>query len=181
MTIRETRRAVFVVLAILLVIDAVAIGVLLSPMAKSRAAREADLRQAQTQFKEREREVGPSRGMEQKIAASTGDIANFYQQRLPSQYSQVDAAIGKAAEESGVQLLNVYFKPDSKNKKAVEDLERVDITLAISGPYVNEVKFINSLERDHVFFVINSVNLAGSTNGVQLQVNAETYFKRGAA
>jgi Tfp pilus assembly protein PilO len=181
MTIRETRRAVFVVLAILLVIDAVAIPVLLSPMAKSRAAREADLRQAQTQFKEREREVGPSRGMEQKIAASTGDIANFYQQRLPSQYSQVDAAIGKAAEESGVQLLNVYFKPDSKNKKAVEDLERVDITLAISGPYVNEVKFINSLERDHVFFVINSVNLAGSTNGVQLQVNAETYFKTGAA
>lgn len=178
MTIRESRRVVLIIMAILLVIDAAAIVVLLSPMAKSREAREADLRQAQSQFKEREREVGPSRGMEQKIAAATGDIASFYRQRLPSQYSEVDAAIGKAAEQSGVQLMNVNFKPE---KKTIEDLSKVSISLTISGPYVNEVKFINSLERDHVFFVINNVNLAGTANGVQLQVNAETYFKTGAA
>ena len=178
MTIRESRRAVLIVLAFLLVIDAAAIVVLLSPLAKSREAREADLRRAQTQFKDREREIGPSRGMEQKIASATGNIASFYEQRLPAQYSQIDASIGKAAEQSGVQLMNVNFKAD---KKTVDDLERVNITLAISGPYVNEVKFINSLERDHVFFVINSVSLAGTANGVQLQVNAETYFKTGAA
>ena len=63
----------------------------------------------------------------------------------------------------------------------MEDLERVQITLTISGPYVNDVKFINMVERDRVFFVIDSVSLAGSTNGVQLQVNAETYFRTGAA
>jgi type IV pilus assembly protein PilO len=178
MTISETRRTVLIILIVLLVIDAAAIAVLLSPMAKSREAREADLRQAQAQFKEREREVGPSRGMEQKISAATGDIASFYQQRLPAQYSQVDAAISKAAEESGVQLMNVNFKPE---KKSIEGLSRVNITLSISGPYVNEVKFINSLERNHVFFVINSVNLAGVASGVQLQVNAETYLRTGAA
>jgi type IV pilus assembly protein PilO len=178
MTISQSRRTVLIILTILLVIDAAAVVILLSPMAKSREAREADLRQAQTQFKEREREVGPSRGMEQKIASATGDISGFYQQRLPAQYSQVDAAIGKAAEESGVQLINVSFKPE---KKAIEDLSKVSIALSISGPYVNEVKFINTLERNHVFFVINNVSLAGTANGVQLQVNAETYFKTGAA
>jgi hypothetical protein len=57
----------------------------------------------------------------------------------------------------------------------------VDIELTISGPYVNDVKFINSMERDKVFFVIDSVSLAGATSGVQLQVKAETYFRTGAA
>jgi Tfp pilus assembly protein PilO len=178
MTIRETKRAVMVVLIILVLIDLAAIGVLLSPLAKSREAKEAELHQYQQQFKDKEREVGPSRGMERKISSATGDITSFYEQRLPAKYSQIDAALGKAAQDSGVHLQDITFKPD---KKSVEDLERVQITLTISGPYVNDVKFINMVERDRVFFVIDSVSLAGSTNGVQLQVNAETYFRTGAA
>lgn len=166
------------VLVILIVVDLAALGVLLSPLAKSRSQREADLRDAQMELKEKEKQIGPSRGMDRKIAAATTDIASFYQQRLPSAYSQIDAALGKAAQESGVALQNISFKPD---KKAVEDLQRVDISLTISGPYVSDVKFINAIERDKVFFVINSVSLVGGQNGVQLQVNAETYFKTGAA
>ncbi len=178
MTIRETRRIVRLALIVLVVIDLLAVGMLLSPFAKSRQEKEAELRHYQLQFKDKEREVGPSRGMEKKISTATGDIDGFYQQRLPGKYSQIDASLGKAAQDSGVHLQDITFKPD---KKAVDDLERVQITLTISGPYVDDVKFINQMERDRVFFVINSVSLAGSTNGVQLQVNAETYFKTGAA
>src|SRR5689334_14135665 len=101
MTIRETRRLVMVTGIVLVVICLVAIGVLFSPLAKSREEKEAELRAYQTQFKEREQEVGPSRGMDRKIAAATTDIAAFYQQRLPGQYSQIDAALGKSAQEAG--------------------------------------------------------------------------------
>jgi hypothetical protein len=178
MTIRQSRKLIMAVLVILIVVDLVALGILLSPLAKSRPQREADLRDAQTDLKEKELEIGPSRGMDKKIAEATTDIAAFYQQRLPSAYSQIDAALGNAAQQSGVALQNISFKPD---KKAVEDLQRVEITLTISGPYVSDVKFINAVERAKVFFVINSVSLAGGQNGVQLLVNAETYFKTGAA
>jgi type IV pilus assembly protein PilO len=178
MTIRETKRVVMVAWVTLAVICLIAIGVLLSPLAKSREAKEAELRDYQLQFKDKEREVGPSRGMEKKISGATGAISKFYQQRLPAQYSEIDAALGKSAQDAGVQLQNITFKAD---KKAVSDLERVQISLTISGPYVNDVKFINAMERDRVFFVINSVTLAGSSNGVQLQLNAETYFRTGAA
>ena len=178
MTIHENRRLVNIVLVLLVVIDLVALGVLISPLAKSREQKEAELRELQQQFKQKEFEVGPSRGMDKKIASATGNIAAFYDQRLPGRYSDVDAALSKAAQGSSVQLQNVSFKPD---KKGVEDLTRVDIELTISGPYVNDVKFINSMERDKVFFVIDSVSLAGATSGVQLQVKAETYFRTGAA
>jgi type IV pilus assembly protein PilO len=178
MTIREAKRIVMVVLVILVLTDLVTLGVLVSPLAKSRQQREAELQQLQTQWKEKEREVGPSRGMDRKIAVATGDIATFYKERLPGQYSQIADALGKAAKTSGVQLREIKYSAD---KDDIEDLRRVQVVMTISGPYVDDVKFINSLERDRVFFVIDSVSLAGATAGVQLEVKAETYFKTGAA
>jgi type IV pilus assembly protein PilO len=167
-----------VALIVLAVVDVIAIGVLLSPLAKSRQQSEAELRQVHQQFKDKEREVGPSRGMDKKIASATGDIASFYDHRLPGQYSGIDAALVKAAQVNGVQLQDVRFRPD---KREVEDLQRVDVELTISGPYVSDVKFINTLERDKIFFVIDSVSLGSTLNGIQLQVRAETYFRTGAA
>jgi type IV pilus assembly protein PilO len=167
-----------IALILLAVIDVVALGILFSPLAKSPQQKEAELREYQQQFTAREHDVAPSRNMDKKIASATVNISDFYQHRLPGQYSQIDAALGKAAQANGVFLHDVRFKPD---KHGVEDLQRVEIELTISGPYVNDVKFINSVERDKVFFVIDSVSLAGSTNGVQLQVRAETYFRTGAA
>lgn len=178
MTIHETRRVVTVALIVLVVIDLALIGVLFSPLAKSRQQKEEELRSYQRLFKEKEIEIGPSRGIDKKIASATVNIASFYQQRLPDVYSQIDSSLVKAAQSNNVQLQNVTFKPD---KKPVEDLQRVDIELTISGPYVNDVKCINAIERDKVFFVINSVSLASATNGVQLLVRAETYFRTGAA
>ena len=49
MTVRETRRVVTVVLVLLVVIDLAALGVLLSPLAKSRQRRTEDLREMQQQ------------------------------------------------------------------------------------------------------------------------------------
>ena len=177
MTVRQSRRIVIVAVVLLLLVDLAAIGVLLSPMAKSRDEKQKELAQLQQTFKQNESEVGSSRGMDKKIDAAKGDIAAFYQQRLSGQYSQIDAALDKDAKANSVQLQNVTYHPD---KKSADDLQRVDIQMTISGSYVNDVKFINAMERDKVFFVINSVTLGGSSNGVQLLVRAETYFRTGA-
>jgi type IV pilus assembly protein PilO len=178
MTVRQSRRIVIAAIVVLVLVDVAAVGVLLSPMAKSREAKQQELAQLQQRFKQEEREIGPSHGMDKKIDAAKGDITAFYQQRLSGQYSQIDAALNKDAKSNSVQLMNVGYHPD---QKAVEDLERVEIQMTISGSYVNDVKFINAMERDKIFFVIDSVTLGGSSNGVQLLVRAETYFRTGAA
>jgi hypothetical protein len=50
-----------------------------------------------------------------------------------------------------------------------------------AGNYVALAKFINSLERDQVFFIINSVTLGGQQQGpVKLGVKLETYLKAGS-
>ncbi|HEY3928385.1 MAG TPA: hypothetical protein VGL89_08425 [Candidatus Koribacter sp.] len=178
MTIRGTKRLVTTILVLLVLIDLACVGVLLSPYGKSPQARTADLRVLQNEFKDRETAMGGAEGMPGKLANARKDISNFYDQRLSGQYSQIDSSLDKAATANGVQLASVNYKADLK---PIEDLERVAIDITISGPYVNDVKFINAMERDKVFFVIDSVSLVGSQHGVQLLVRAETYFRMGAA
>lgn len=177
MTVHQVRRVLLIAVLILVLLDLAAFGVLLSPMAKSREAKTQELSDLQQQFKQNQQEIGPLRGMDKKIDAAKVNIVDFYRDRIPGQYSQIDSALAKDAKANNVQLVSVTYKPD---RKPVEDLQRVAIDMTITGSYVNDVKFINSMERDKVFFVINSVSLGSATNGVSLIVRAETYFRTGA-
>ena len=48
------------------------------------------------------------------------------------------------------------------------------------GNYASLARFINALERDQMFFIINSVTLGGETQGpVKLNVKLETYLRTG--
>ncbi len=49
-----------------------------------------------------------------------------------------------------------------------------------SGSYLQEVKFINELERDKMFFLIDGVALGEQQGNVRLQLKLETYLRSGA-
>jgi type IV pilus assembly protein PilO len=63
----------------------------------------------------------------------------------------------------------------------VESLRKLNIELALSGSYLQEVKFINALERDKLFFLIDGVTLGEQQGNVRLQLKVETYLRSGAA
>ena len=49
------------------------------------------------------------------------------------------------------------------------------------GNYSSLARFINAMERDEMFFIINSVTLGGEPQGpVKLQVKLEAYLKAGS-
>ena len=61
-------------------------------------------------------------------------------------------------------------------------VRRVEIDADLAGDYLQLVRFINALERDQVFFLVDSVVLGGEQNGVvKLQLKLETYLKTGIA
>ena len=54
----------------------------------------------------------------------------------------------------------------------------VEIEADFAGSYSSLARFINALERDEMFFIINSVTLGGQTQGpVRLGIKLETYLK----
>jgi hypothetical protein len=177
-SIREARKTLLPVLIGLVVIDLACIVYLLSPAGRSREARERDLAALQTQLAAKRQEVLPTRGMDGKLKQASADITDFYKDRFPAQYSTVSEELGKVAAASGVQITAVKY--DDKDAP-VEGLRKLNIELALSGSYLQEVKFINALERDKLFFLIDGVTLGEQQGNVRLQLKVETYLRSGAA
>ena len=171
-SIREVLKTLVPVLIALVAIDLAGMGYLLSPMGRSRVARQRDLAALQAQLAAKRQEVLPTRGMDGKLKQASNDIAGFYKDRLPAQYSTVSEELGKLAAESGVQIAAVKY--DDKDAP-VEGLRNLDIEVALSGNYLQEVKFINALERDKLFFVVDGVTLGEQQGNVRLQLKLETY------
>lgn len=169
---RRTLKNVVIVLAVL---DVLAIAYLLSPLSRTRAQHQQERDRVQQQLQVRQREVAPLKNIDQKLVVARKEIADFYDHRLPGEYSAIAAEIGKLASENNVRLTVAKYGAEDAE---VPGLQRVRIEAGIDGDYTNIVKFINAMERDKMFFIIDSVALSEVQGGnVKLQVKLETYLK----
>ena len=119
----------------------------------------------------------PLRGLDKKLVASTHDANGFYQTRLPYADSQVADEIGKLTKKAGVRWTHAQYaySPVLNGRDA---LTQISIDASVSGDYRPIVQFINAVERDKVFFVINGINLTGQQTGqVNLRIRLTTYLR----
>ncbi len=176
-SIRETRKKLMPVVIALAALDLACVGFLLSPAGQSRQARQREYHKMRTQLLAKQVEVLPTRGMDQKLERASEDIASFYKDRFPAEYSSISAELGKVATDNGVQLSGVKYE---EKKTPIQALRRLNIDISLSGNYLQEVKFINNLERDKMFFLIDGVALGQQQGNVRLQLKLETYLRPGA-
>ncbi|HET7442867.1 MAG TPA: GspMb/PilO family protein [Terriglobales bacterium] len=175
--LRITRAKIRTVLIAMLCVDVAAILLLFSPFIGSLDSRRVHLDQLWTELQQKTRQVEPLRGMDQKVVLAREEIDDFYKERFPAQDSAIFGEIGRVAAQNGVKV--------EQAKSKVEDPEPVDlrpvtVEVDLSGNYLQLVRFINALERDRMFFIINSVTLgAEQTGNVKLQMKLETYLKTG--
>ena len=119
----------------------------------------------------------PLRGIDSKVTASTQDADAFYADRLPYAYSQVLSELGHLTQKTNVHLANVQYAP-APVLSAANALTELHMDASISGDYRPVVEFINGVERDKTFFVINGINLSGQQTGVvNLRVHLTTYLR----
>jgi type IV pilus assembly protein PilO len=179
--LRDTRRKVKIALAALAVVDVLAIAVFFSPLVGSETSRREQLAQNWRELQQKTREVEPLRGLDKKIPLARKQIDDFYAQRLPAQDSAISADLGKVAAESGVRIGSIKYSMKNKDIETA-GTRRVEIEADLAGDYLQLVRFINALERDQLFFLVDSVVLGGEQGGVvKLQLKLETYLKTGVA
>jgi len=177
--LRDTRRKVKIALAALAVVDVLAIAVFFSPLVGSETSRREQLAHNWRDLQQKTREVEPLRGLDKKIPIARKQIAEFYAQRLPSQDSAISADLGKVAAQSGVKIGSIKY---SMKDPETAGVRRMEIEADLAGDYLQLVRFVNALERDQLFFLVDSVVLGGEQGGVvRLQLKLETYLKMGAA
>jgi len=171
--LKRTRHRLSIVIAALAVVDVLAIAMLLTPIAGSEELRQQEQKQLWLQLKTRQ--SAPWRGLDKKIPLADQQIADFYRERLPEGYSAISMNLDRLASDSGVRMSAEKY---SQKDAAIAGLQRVEVEAELSGDYLQLMRFINALERNRLFFIINGVELVGEQSGaVKLQIKLETYLR----
>lgn len=120
----------------------------------------------------------PLRGLDVKLVNSTADADEFYGRRLPYAYSQVLTELGALTKRNNVRLARVQYAQSPALSGAGELIE-VRMDASIAGDYRPLVQLINALERDRMFFVINTLTFTGANGGqVNLRMRLTTYLRQ---
>ncbi len=151
------------------------------------------LAQQQIQLKSAEIAAKPLEGLDVKLSAASDKSDEFYRERLPVSYSEIASELGVLKGKSKVRLSRVnYSQPAAANgKKAPEgpggtsvpstgknQLTEVLMDASLTGDYRSLVQFINGLERDKEFFLINGITLTGQQSGqVSLRIRTTTFLR----
>ena len=153
------------------------------------------LAQQQVLLKAAEIAAKPLQGLDVKLAEASAQSDKFYLERLPVSYSEIAGQLGVLKTKSNVRLSRVnYTQPaptSSNGKKATEgpggttvpsngkdQLTEVLMDASLTGDYRSLVQFINGLERDKVFFLINGITLTGQQTGqVSLRIRIATFLR----
>ncbi|MGH9492010.1 MAG: GspMb/PilO family protein [Terriglobales bacterium] len=177
-TVPELRRKLTLAVAVLLVLDVVAGAFLLSPLGRSRSSRQEEYDHLRVELKSKMSESLPLRGMDKKLTQAETDLAGFYRDRLPAQASAIPEELGKLAGANGVRVTEVRYTGEAAG---LAGLQRMSMDATLAGDYLQVAKFINALERDRMFFVIDEVTFSEQQGGfVRLQLKLETYLKGSA-
>jgi type IV pilus assembly protein PilO len=120
----------------------------------------------------------PLEGLDEKLAQATKDADKFYKQRLPFADSQVAGELGALAKKQGVKLTRVQYAHSPVMDGTAGALTEARMDASLSGDYRPLVVFLNSLERDKMFFLITGLTLTGQQSGtVGLRLRLMTYLR----
>lgn len=132
------------------------------------------------ELKTAEMAAAPLRGLDAKLVDATAQADRFYRQRLPGSDSEVASELGVLTKNAGVRLGGAQYAHATVLAGSKGELTELNIDARLSGDYRPLMKFINTLERDKMFFVINAVTLSGQQTGtVNLRLRLKTYLRDG--
>ncbi len=182
MNVQQARRLLTIIVIVFVLLDIAAAVVLLSPMGRSRDERQSEYEDLRLEFLRKQADARPTKNMDKKLTEARAQIVDFYRDRLPGSYSELSETLGKLANDSHVQLSAISYETQ---KTATPGMTAVFASISMSGSYAQEMEFINSIERQKKFYILDRLSLAtgSEANGGELRVNLrlQTFIRTGAA
>jgi hypothetical protein len=173
--LRDLRTKLLIVAAVLLLLDAAAIGVLLSPIGRGTEARQQRSEQLQRKLLAERKAEAATQGMDQKIDIARQQEESFQHERLIGRYSEMSEKLSRIARDAGVSVSDVKYD-DSSARQGGEKAESpagftgIGIVISVRGTYAQDMRFINAVERQKTLLLIDAVSFSGM-KGDQLTVS----------
>jgi len=175
----RARQRILATIIALGVVSAAALVYLLLPYSSGAAQPAVVQRRAEDEYRQLKPKAVPLQGIDQKLAKAQKDGAAFMQNRLPSRYSDVVEELGKLAKANRISITSVSYTTEPGKLNGLESLQ---MHAGLAGQYVDLVKFINSVERNKMFFIIDTISLTGQkSDEVRLDVKLDTYLRSTAS
>lgn len=128
----------------------------------------------QVQLKAMELQTAPLRGLDKRVEDSRKAVDAFYAKRIPPNYSTISSRVSELEVASGVRLTRVEYTQGEPGN----DLTKISMDASVTGEYPAIMRFINSLERDQIFFLIEGMTLTGQQGGaVSLRMQVSTWLR----
>ena len=161
------------VVMVLVIVNMVLLTRLVLAWNTLRNDRPEQIEEYQANLKTLELQTAPLRGLPAKVDSSQRQAADFYSKRMPANYSSISAELFHLEQKENVRVVRVSYP----HKTALPGLEEVDLDVSLTGEYAPIMRFINGLERDKLFFVINGLTLTGQQGGnVNVRLRLTTYI-----
>ena len=178
----KMRQRFTLILAVLGALDLLLIIYLLLPGSSpsARAALEQSLRDQERTLS---REVAPLKEIGTQLAQTRVDVKNFYEQKVPSEFSQISQHLEKLMKDNGVtktgEIHYVQENRGARNEKGdLPDVQRINIDTTVTGEYAKVARFINGMEQDKFVFIIDQISLTSQESGVvSLQIKFQTFLR----
>jgi Tfp pilus assembly protein PilO len=165
------------ILAVILVADAVLIGVQWK-LNSSPHVQLADLNRLATMEKQYRADNTRLETFKAELPADEKQWDEFFTTHFhPSGagYSAISEDLGGLSRSAGLRSDAISFHQHSPDARG---LMQVDISTAVEGDYDSLVQFLNKLEHSENFYVLDSLALASSSAGkLRLNVQLRTYFR----
>lgn len=182
---RDLRRVALPALLVLLALINILVFALALKPAGIRTREQRDtLQRLQDEGQSRRATVARLREIISRLDVARNENAAFYQDKfLPraTGFSTIIESLDKLAKANNVSKGPVSYTLTDVPGRA--DVNQVEIVTTVEGDYTHAVQFINQVERDPLFLLIDSINVmaGGGTPGqprtIKLAVRLAAFFR----
>src|SRR5579863_7290658 len=166
-----------VVLAVILLADAVLIGVLWK-LNDTPHVQPGDLNRLALMEKQYRADNARLERFRSELPADEEQWDEFFTTHFHpagAGYSALSEDLGGLSRSAGLSADAITFHQHAPDARG---LMQVDITTAVEGNYEGLIQFLNKLEHSDNFYVMDSLALASSSGGkLRLNVQLRTYFR----
>ncbi|HLW55185.1 MAG TPA: GspMb/PilO family protein [Candidatus Angelobacter sp.] len=112
--------------------------------------------------------------------AVRSDLNQFYSADVPSKWSEISQRMEKLIQATGVTASSgIHYPVDNQEKGTLPGVEQVKIETTVTGDYSKVARFINALEQDKTFFIIDKIALSSQEGGtVSLNISVVTFLRQ---
>lgn len=178
--VAEHRRAVWLIAAAL-VLNAALLVLVVLPLSQKVRGGQQQAQAATAELVAARRDRDAARATVTGKAQADVELKRFYQEVLPPHHNRAHRTlypdVVQMARESNLNVLRQTISPESDQRS---ELQKLTMTLMLTGEYTNIRRFIHQLETAPEFRVLESVALAQAEEGergLNVTANVSTYFR----